>query len=152
MYFRLRKDAENWFKDVANSYPTKFDLYYLCLMVGLAAKRKGSASAGDATDMIDYFPGDFQARQSIVIGVLIARELAASGIGVSERESVHRIVSSMVTPKTPSYLTDAGVKLMNDYASGGYELLTERFEDRPRTVETFVRKYAALVRELAVQD
>jgi hypothetical protein len=61
-----------------------------------------SRTAGDASDILDYFPGEFQARQNIITGALISREPAASGISVTERESVHRVIASLVTLVCPS--------------------------------------------------
>ena len=142
MYFQLRRDAEQWFKDIASHFPLKLDLYYLCLMAGFAARRKSDVESG--TDVLDYFPQDYHSK-SLIVATLISTELAAAGIDVSEKDAVNRTISKLVTHDTQSKLTDEGMRLMNRYASGGFEMLMERFEDRPRTIETFLRTYRSVV-------
>ena len=37
---------------------------------------------------------------------------------------------------------------MNQYAHGGFDILCERMDERPRSLETFVRKYYRLIQDL----
>ena len=149
MYFRLRHDTESWFKDISEHFPTKFDLYYLCLMCGFAANRRTTVAANKATDITDNFPNEFKEKGYLLIGLLISAELKRSGIEVSEREHVYKLIKRLVTPSGSSNLTDEGVKAMNEYANAGFDVLLEEFEDRPRTIETFVRLYPRAVAALA---
>ena len=47
MAFRLRHDVEEWFGAIRKQKPieTNFDVYYLCLMLGLASGRSSQPSA-----------------------------------------------------------------------------------------------------------
>lgn len=38
---------------------------------------------------------------------------------------------------------------MNQYAHGGFDVLCEHMEERPRSIETFVRKYHSLIQNLS---
>jgi hypothetical protein len=148
MYFQMRRDADQWFKDISGSFATKFDLYYLCLMAGFAARRKSELESASGTDILDYFPHEFRTRGSLIISLLISTELSVAGIDLNERDAVNRTISKLVTPDTTSKLADEGVRLMNRYASGGFEALIEHFDDRPRTIETFLRTYHSIIERL----
>jgi hypothetical protein len=38
-------------------------------------------------------------------------------------------------------LSDEGVREFNKYSHGGYEVLLDWFDDRPRALETFLRAF-----------
>jgi hypothetical protein len=145
-YFQLSREAEKWFSDVRQPYSTKFDLYYLCLMAGLASGRKEEPA--DAGDLIEYYPREFKHVGLLLVGLLINAELRASGIDLSERDAVYRVIGELVDSGSQSNLKDEGVKAMNKYAQGGFAALEEYFDDRPRAVETFVRKYSKCLEDL----
>jgi hypothetical protein len=79
--------------------------------------------------------------------LLIDTELSRLGIDLQERVSVYKRISELVVT-TPPYLSDTGVKLMNQYAHGGFDILCENIDERPRSIETFVRKYYSLIQNL----
>lgn len=149
MYFQLRKDAKKWLKDVSSSYPLDFDLYYLCLMAGFASQRiNPKIPSDDVADLVENFPEKFLSQGGLLVGLLIHTELSRLGIDLEERNSVYQRVKELVDPKSPSYLSNAGVKLMNQYAHGGFDALCESFGDRPTSIETFIRKYAQTLNTL----
>ena len=141
MYFQIRRDAERWYADIRSSFVTDFDLYYLNLMAGFAARRKSEVQSAEAKDTVDYFVSQYKTRANLIIALLISTELATAGINLEERDSVNRTIARLITPSAESHLTDEGTKLMNRYAHGGFEALLEYFDDRPRTIETFLRTY-----------
>jgi hypothetical protein len=150
MYFQLRKDAEQWFKDIAKSYPTKFDLYYLCLMASFASggQKNSDISSNEVSDLVENFPGEFKSRGKLLVGLLIHTELRHLGIDLEDRDAVYKQVRRIVEPDSTSYMSNEGVRLMNQYAHGGFDLLCEHFADRPRAIETFIRKYARCISDL----
>lgn len=145
-YFQLSRDADKWFADISKHYVTKFDLYYLCLMVGFASGRK--ADPDNATDLIDNYPKEFKPVGRLLVALLLNAELKSSGIDLNERDAVYQVIGEIIDPGFPTLLSDEGVKLMNKYAQGGYEAMYEYFDDRPRAVETFARKYSNCIEEL----
>ena len=64
MPFRLSKDARigrlQWFRDLEDhGFDLDFDIYYLCLMAGLATGKKESVpmdASTQAPELVDYFP------------------------------------------------------------------------------------------------
>lgn len=148
MGFELRQDARKWFKDIEKDYPDLFDLYYLCLIPGFITRRRNTeVNSDNVKEITRYFPGAFRSRGKLLVGLLIDTELSRLGIDLSERTSVYSRISELVVT-TPPYLSDKGIKLMNQYAHGGFDVLCERMNERPRSIETFVRKYHRLIQAL----
>ena len=148
MPFRLRKDARAWFKDIEpqlKSEAPQFDLYYFCLMAGIASGRKADAVSEEAPEFIDYFPGEFRNRGRLIIAWFLARELKSLGITMHERSQIHGAINKLVDPRSSSQLSDAGMREINRYAAGGFDVLTETFEQRPIRLDVFLLSIAVLV-------
>ena len=102
MPFRLREDAEQWFSALDGKEPTKtkFDLYYFCLMAGLASGRTSDAAGLGAREIVDDFIQDYQPAQRLLIGLLVVAEVRKGGIDLSEKEAVRAVFSRLVTPES----------------------------------------------------
>ena len=152
MPFRLREDAERWFAALDGKEPakTKFDLYYFCLVAGLASGRTSDASGLGAREIIDEFIQDYQPAQRLLIGLLVAAEIRRGGIDLGEKEAVRAVFRRLVTPGSSTQLTEEGMRCMNAYASGGYDFLSESRDMRPASPEEFVRDFVGLI-ETAVE-
>jgi hypothetical protein len=147
MYFQFRKDAKAWFKNITSDFPTDFHLYYLCLMVGFATRRKSNLSASDVTDLVESFPSDFKSKGRLIIGLLLRAEIQSLGISLEERTDVHKTISELLSPQSPNFLSDKGMRLMNQYCGGGFDALCEMYgEQGPHYAETFLRKYIDCIR------
>lgn len=148
MPFYIRKDAEKWFNNIKNQKPfveTKFDLYYFCLMLGLYECRKTPVSDNsETTEFQKVFVKSYVPAQKIIIGLLICAELKRLGIDYSEKDDVHKLISNIIDTDSPTKLSDKGMTKLNEYASGGYEVLTEKYPNRPYKIEEFIRSYAKL--------
>ena len=122
--FKLRSDAEKWFSEVDGKEParTKFDLYYFCLMAGLASRRSSDpTSLGiSAREIVDDFIQDYRPAQRLLIGLLVVAEVRKGGIDLKEKADVRKEFKRLVTPDTKTGLTDEGMRCLNAYASGGY--------------------------------
>lgn len=143
MYFRMRRDARNWFDNLEGEEPfdTAFDFYYLCAVAGIASGKRTGPPEGwskGAGDLVDYFPKQYKSRSSMVIGLLLSAELARLGIEATEKEEVEAKLNNIIAPNSPSNLSDAGVHRLNEYASGGYELLVEKLGRKPKFSEDFL--------------
>lgn len=149
MPFRLREDAERWFKELDGKEPakTKFDLYYFCLMAGLASGRTSDPSSFGAREIIDEFIQDYQPAQHLLIGLLVAAEVRLSGINLSEKAAVRGVFKRLVTPGSKTQLTEEGMRCMNAYASGGYDYLAESRDSAPASPEEFIRDFVGLIGE-----
>lgn len=148
-YFRLRIDAQSWFSEISERPPfrTKFDIYYLCLVAGLASGRATElvGVAYPATDVYDKFVEDYRPASRLLIGLLVTAELGNSGIDVSEKAQVRALFKRLVDSESPNSLTELGMRRMNAYASGGYEYLAEQRDMKPYTAEEFIQSYTGLI-------
>ena len=139
MPFRLSKDAREWFRDLEDGFEIDFDIYYLCLMAGLATGKKESVPTTQAPELVDYFPADYQSKRRVIVALFLSKELEALGISMSERNQVYGQIAKLVDPLTPSGLSDVGMREMNRYSYGGFDVLAnEWFEERPRIMEVFL--------------
>ena len=149
MPFRLREDAERWFSDLDGKEPTrhKFDLYYFCVIAGLASGRLGDASSAGAKsrEIVDDFIQDYRKAQRLLIGLLVVAEARRGGIDLSEKPAVRQVFSRLVTPESKTQLTDEGMRCLNAYASGGYDFLAESRDTKPTTPEEFMRDFVGLI-------
>nr|WP_312295470.1 hypothetical protein [Brevundimonas diminuta] len=151
MAFRLRNDAEKWFSELEGKEPTKtkFDLYYFCVMAGLASGRSTDPSAAGvgAKEFMTDFIQDYKPAQRLLLGLLVVAEVKRGGIDLDEKAAVREVFKRLVTPNTSTNLTDEGMRCMNAYASGGYEFLAEQRDTKPASAQEFLRDYVALIDE-----
>jgi hypothetical protein len=141
MPFRLRNDTANFFRHIAGNYDLDFDKYYFCLMAGLAAKRKADVPASQTSEIVDHFPGEYRSRGRGIVALFLSRELEAMGISKSNRHALDSAIAQLVDPLSPSHLSDLGMRELNRYSYGGYEVLTEWFDEEPRVFEAFLPVY-----------
>jgi hypothetical protein len=152
MSFRLRTDAEKWFSEIEKDLGFKFDAYYYCLMAGFTAVRRSSLGAADKPAFVDDFPGDYKLQQNLLLGGLVDCDLRDRSISVTDKAAVQKVVAELLTASGAStHLSSAGAARMNEYASGGFDVLFERMVDKPRKLETFLRAYAKLISELEAE-
>ena len=146
--FRLRADAEGWFKHISKQSPftTKFDTYYLCLLLGLACRRHSNPSdAGDAPGFVSEFTSEYRMHQLSLVGLLLIAELTRFGTGPRDRVEVRRLLSDLVEP---GGLSAEGVARLNEYASGGFDHLQEVYGDiKPMAPEEFLPRFADILRD-----
>ena len=141
--FRLRLDARRWFKDLRDQrvFKIDFDAFYFCFIAGVTARRKESVSLDETAELVTNFPDRYASRGKLLVGLFLKSELNLLGVSMDERREVHSAIRKLVTPEAPNFLTAEGVREFNRYAHGGYEQLIEWFEDRPRSLESFLRGY-----------
>jgi len=147
MYFRLQKTAASWFSELSSDL-LAFDIYYFLLIAGISSGKKRDTQQSESTDIIDRFPKDYLKSSKLIIGLLLRAELDSLGINMEDRKEVKRALSILVTQQTSSNLSDSGIRIMNQYAAGGFEVLFENFDDKPRTMETFLIQYDQLIDSL----
>ncbi len=134
MAFRIKSEARDWFKYIRGKMDWDFDCYYLCLMAGLAERRKIDAVQSETIELTQDFPAEYRSRGRIIVALFINTELEEMGISLKER-------AGLIDPHSASSLSNEGEREINKYANGGYEVLTEWFEDKPRTLEAFLPLY-----------
>lgn len=155
--FRLRQDTEDWFSNIYGKdkiVSAKFDLYYFCLMLGIATGRRSDPikCCREVADFVDYFISDYRPYQRLIIGLLIRAELSRLGVSVTEKDEVRKLFVELVNPQNPTHLTDIGMNRLNEYSSGGYDYLAEKLNSKPYHVEEFLRTYTKLLRKAIEQE
>lgn len=150
--FQLRLDVDEWFYNInkgkTQQIKTDFDLYYFCLMMGLATKSKNNPSERcQCRDFIDYFVSDYKNQRNLIIGLLIRAELENLGISLDEKDATKDQLSELIEPNSQTKLKDKGIDKMNAYASGGFDYLREKFGSKPNHLENFLQRYVKILRE-----
>jgi hypothetical protein len=144
--FRILKDARPWFKDLYSKEEglvIDFEVYYFCLMAGLASgKKRSDLTTTETTELVQHFPGRYKERGKIIVSLFLARYLAGLGVTLTDKKTAHNQISKLISPTSPNYLSDDGMKELNKYAAAGYDEIIGWFEDRPRTLESFLRTFA----------
>lgn len=148
MPFRLRRDTRSWFRDLESDFELDFDMYHLCLVAGLADGRKTTVQDDDTTVLVENFPGEYGATGRVIVGFFLSVELEILGVKRADRESLNRTINRLVDPNSPSYLSNEGMRAMNQYSYGGFEVISEWFDDRPRTFGGFFPLYHEKVGQL----
>ncbi len=150
--FQLRRDVDEWFSNIkvgkTQQIKTDFDLYYFCLMIGLATKSKNNPSERcKCRDFIDYFVRDYQSQQNLIIGLLIRAELENLGISLDEKDATKKQLLKLIDPSSQTNLTDEGIDKINAYASGGFDYLRAKIGEKPHHLENFLQSYVKILRE-----
>ena len=144
--FRILKDAKTWFKDIYSKeegLTIDFEIYYFCLMAGLAiGKKRADLTTNETSELVQHFPGRYKEKGKLIVSLFLARYLASLGVTLTDKKTAHNQISKLISPTSPSYLSDEGMKELNKYAAAGYEEIIGWFEERPRTLESFLRTFA----------
>lgn len=145
--FRIREDALAWFKELYDrkEFRINFDAFYFCFVAGIASRRKLSFPQDETPELINYFPDGYNGiRAQTLVALFLKTELDELGVAMGEKgekRDVHAAIARLVDYSALSKLSDDGVAQFNQYAHGGFEALTEWFDDRPRSLETFLRAF-----------
>jgi hypothetical protein len=142
--------AEKWFQNIrgkGKAISSQWDMYYLCLMLGLITGRQGDDSK--AKEFYRDFTDEYKANQKTIIAVFLQAELKALRVDLSDRVNVEAQINKYLDPESASNLTSAAQKRMNQYAVGGYEVLTEEM-DKPHLEHAFFVRYSELIRSLCL--
>ena len=149
MDFAIRKDAREWFRDISRERGNKdrgqldldFDIFYFCFLAGIRWGRKQEPPASDTAALVDNYPGNYKTRGRLYVALFLGCELERLGVSLEERKTVYEQVSRLVDHSSPNHLSDEGVREFNKYAHGGFDVLIELFEERPRSVDTFLIEF-----------
>jgi len=145
MAFRLRKDArEKLFRPLLQpkrQVGLDFDIYYFCLMAGFATGYKKDVPQNEAVDLVQGFPGPYKEKGRLIVALFLKTELEYLGVDLRERTTVHDTLRRLVSPASPSYLSDEGEREINKYAHAGVDTIAEWFGQPPQTLEAFLPLY-----------
>lgn len=144
MAFSIPKKAKGWFQHIqtkkgSNSgFELDFDIYYFCLMSGLAKPRKEELKSSETTEIIQSFPNEYKNARHLIVALFIKKELERFGVSLTERKALDNQLKRLINPTTPTSLSDQGMKELNQYAFGGFKVLLDHFPEPPRTLDSFL--------------
>lgn len=142
--FRIRIDARDWFRgllDTEKTFKTDFDAFYFCFVAGITGGQKKSAVSSETAELVDYFPDRYAGRSKLIVALFLTQELRELGVTMDEKKAVHTAIAALVNPQAANHLSDEGVREFNRYAHGGYDVLLDWFDDRPRSIDNFLRTF-----------
>ena len=146
MTFRINREADQWFGNIKKKMDYDLDYYYLCLMIGFAANKKEEVD--NAVDKIDYYPSKYNGSDKLITACMLMMESEKMGIDLSKRDSAIRNLDKYLEAKSPTDLSkDIGFKTMNEYASGGFDYLRQKFKKPPNFLGEFLIEYINLFRK-----
>lgn len=147
MGFKLPKEARSYFKLIEqrdNKFKILFDMYYLCLMVGLSRGKLGKLDEIESADFLEGYPQSYVDMAPLITGLLINTEMERQGINAEDRTSVESLILQLIDKDSNTKLSEKGIELLNSYAAGGMNIIRENV---PKTsaLETFLVYYHRLL-------
>lgn len=144
MTFRLSKEKRTYFKGISKEFKVQLDMYYLCLMMGIAANNKSDDEGGD---LIDYWVDKYSDYSNYIIGLILYVEAKNIGIDISNKETTTKHLNNFLDPNQQSKLSLAkGFKEANRYANGGIEIMMRKIPE-PQLLGEFLIKYQSVLKE-----
>ena len=150
MDFMLRKDSREWFKGirddkggrVAARLDLDFDIFYFCFVAGVLRGRKLDLPSSETTALVENFPGQYKTRGRLLVALFLSQELVGClGVDLGARNEVYAEVSAMLRHDAQNFLSDQGVRELNKYAHGGFQVLLDELEDQPQSLDSFLIEF-----------
>ncbi len=143
MSFKLRPEVDAWFarimKAKGSPLSTKFDCYYICLMMGFAHGKADHVA--NSTEFVSTFIGDYRPSQNFILGLLVSAEAHLQGIEISDRTAIKRLLTLYVSPEPSVGLTADGFQRLNEYSNGGFNAIVVRYPEPPWIAADFLEWY-----------
>jgi hypothetical protein len=136
-------------KDQGPKFKVMFDVYYLCLMMGLNHRRQGTMDQITKAPFLDYYPEVYRDKSDLIAGLLIDAEMDRKAIEASDRKSVERLMLQLINHMSVSKLSRNGQKILNLYAAGGMNYIHENIPNT-QELEVFLIKYYQLLNKVVV--
>lgn len=148
MSFVMPKAARGFFRTITErtvpgSRYIMFDTYYVCLLLGLDARRLGPADELEGDRFIENYPDDYKQQADYIAGLLIDAELDRNRIDLSNKASVEGQMVLLLDPSNPTGLSATGSERLNRYAVGGFARI-EKEMTVPAKLEDLLVRYAAM--------
>ena len=145
MTFRLSKDKRSYFKGISKDFKVQLDMYYLCLMMGIAANHKSDDP--EVGDLIDYWADKYSDYSNYIIGLILFVEAKNIGIDISNKETTTKHLNNFLDPNEISKLSlSKGFKEANRFANGGIEIMMRKIPE-PQLLGEFLIKYQEVLKE-----
>lgn len=157
MSFRLHKQAPSFFRNLLPGggsglrFDTQFDAYFHCLMCGLDRRRLG-ADAEVGEEFVRDYVQSYQPHAELIAGLLVDAELFRINIKLDDVKGVERKMVELLEPASATRLSSEGLALLNRYAAGGFNVVSDAFAMAPQGLEDFLVTYHRLWSEGGVEE
>ncbi|WP_135556448.1 hypothetical protein [Paenibacillus cymbidii] len=154
MAFKLPKGAADYFRLIKEQpggvkFKYDFDIYYLCLMVGLAKRKLGDIDRIRPDHFTDSYPGPYADKLYLIAGLLVDAEMDRKKIESHNRDSIQNLILSLIDHEEPTKLSSNGFDFLNRYAAGGLDIISDNIS-RTRELEAFLVHYYNLLNSDAI--
>jgi hypothetical protein len=122
----------------------KFDVYYCCALVGLAACKKDD-NKSDLSDIMPTYPKEYRNTKAYIAGLLVASEAKKNGINI-HNPKLEEIMLTYLSSDDDTMLSDLGVETLNAYSLKGARILQEHMLDRPSSKEEFLQFFYSMMK------
>lgn len=160
MHFRMSQSAQSFFSNIISSdgshgadekskFAYKFDVYYCCALLGMAACQIDE-DASDLKDLTENYPKPYIENKNYIAGLLVASESKRLGIDVDSPKLENVMLQYLSNDDT--LLSEDGIKMLNAYALKGYHLIHEfPLEEKPTSREEFLEAFNIAMKYYAVE-
>lgn len=115
-------------KSQSGHFPTNVHPFYFCMILGIAKGRYGDPQPM-AKDMVDEWKGDAAKNEHFISGLTFY--MHCKRMGLVTENSDDRILKQMgvfFSDTSNKGFSTEGYSLMNKYAQGGFEIISERLD------------------------
>lgn len=151
MAFRLREDARKWFEQFVpkkdGAIRTQFDYYHLCAMIGFLANERSEPTEGgrNATEFVIDFTSEYDSTKYAIVGLLVSKQLEYRHHALTDRSTVHQEIERLMNSEGYPALTTEGQRMLDRWASGGFDVISREINPRPQNERQFFMAYLGLV-------
>ena len=128
--FRLSSEAKAYYKKIKDNntkapiFHDEWDLYYLSLLLGLANNKRNVKV--ELLDMFRNFSKKYKDSKDSIITLLIIAHAKKRKLDISNKTTLESILHKFYGDiESVSGITEEGIKEMNYYAAGGFEIIEE---------------------------
>jgi hypothetical protein len=149
----MPKAARGYFRTITERTVTgaryiMFDTYYICLMLGLDARRLGPVEELEGDRFIENYPEDYKPQADFIAGLLIDAELERNRIDLLSKGGVEALMVELLDPSSPTGLSAIGSDRLNRYAVGGFSRIEVEMPS-PAKLEDLLVRYASIWRDVS---
>lgn len=148
MAYKLHKNYNDFFYEIGpgknNGLQTQFDIYYLCLMVGLRYNKIGTEDMLKSDAFSKEFIEAYRESKHKIIALLIQTEIERRKINQNIQTEVEKLISEIIDYENKDSISKKGIEYLNLYAAAGFEKIQCNIDDNNH-LEYFFKEYLKLI-------
>jgi hypothetical protein len=130
-------------KSKTGEFGILLDAYWLCAFLGLR-RSQCKAPDGDSAELVKYFAGESQGQMNAIRGLGFYYHCRDRGLNEEDKRHVLAEMSNFLSDQ-PRELGEAGYRLFNRHAQGGFDLIFETLESDCEEMSDFLSAYLSLL-------